>query len=469
MVKKPNLIVVIADTLRVDYLGCYGNGRIRTPHIEAFARDAALFDSCYPEVLPTIPYRRSFHTGRRIFPIRTWKPLKWDIVNLPGWQPMDNAEDTLAENLADRGYYTGFVTDTLPYFAPGMNFTRGFWQWHYVRGMQQDRWKSPAIVPREKIANYGDPDEEAKKLPGGLIARHLANTAHEKNEEDTRTAQVFRWAAEFVEQNTGYQPIYLLADSFAPHEPWEAPPSYLRLYADPNYAGRTALHIHYAEIGGQLNEEELRHVQAHYAGLVSLVDTWFGRLIDTIKRVGLYDNSVIVFTSDHGTNFADNPRRILGKPHHAMYPGVVHVPLLIRFPGGAGSGKRFDELVYNTDIVATLYHQSGVAQAMGSDLSIDGSDLTPLIHGGGWHPREYLTSRYRDSLWYRDHENFVLMDLDGVAGEVFDPRSDPRCRNNLVEQRHDEVKMAYERAMQDAGGELPDYRGMSFTDAIGQR
>ena len=145
MAEKPNLIVVIADTLRVDYLGCYGNGRIRTPHIDAFARDAALFDSCYPEVLPTIPYRRSFHTGRRIFPIRTWKPLKWDIVNLPGWQPMDNAEDTLAENLADRGYYTGFVTDTLPYFAPGMNFTRGFWQWHYVRGMQLEisRYRPP--------------------------------------------------------------------------------------------------------------------------------------------------------------------------------------------------------------------------------------------------------------------------------------------------------------------------------------
>jgi len=69
--------------------------------------------------------RKALHTGRRAYPFKNYRPVKWDIVSLPGWQPMDNAEDTLAENLAASGYQTGLVTDTLPYFAPGFNFTRG--------------------------------------------------------------------------------------------------------------------------------------------------------------------------------------------------------------------------------------------------------------------------------------------------------------------------------------------------------
>ena len=138
MTDRPNIIVVVSDTLRIAELGCYG-GQAHTPYINALARQGVRFTRAYPESLPTIPVRRALHTGRRAYPFRDYRPLKWDIVYLPGWQAMDNDQDTLAENLAGAGYHTGFVTDTLPYFAPGLNFTRGFWQWEYIRGQQQDR------------------------------------------------------------------------------------------------------------------------------------------------------------------------------------------------------------------------------------------------------------------------------------------------------------------------------------------
>src|SRR5512143_1054654 len=114
MVKnRPNIIVVMSDTLRTAHLGCYGNSRIRTPNIDSFAQRGLRFTRAYPESLPTIPVRRALHTGRRAYPFRDYRPVKWDIVSLPGWQPMANEEDTLAENLAQAGYETGFVTDTL--------------------------------------------------------------------------------------------------------------------------------------------------------------------------------------------------------------------------------------------------------------------------------------------------------------------------------------------------------------------
>jgi arylsulfatase A-like enzyme len=148
---NPNIILVVSDTLRLDHLGCYGNERIRTPAIDALARESVGFSEAFPESLPTIPVRRALHTGRRAYPFRNYRPVKWDIVYLPGWEPMDNEEDTLAENLAAAGYHNGLVTDTLPYFAPGLNFTRGFHQWEFVRGQQNDRWRSPHAVPAEVL------------------------------------------------------------------------------------------------------------------------------------------------------------------------------------------------------------------------------------------------------------------------------------------------------------------------------
>ena len=131
---KPNLILVISDTLRADYLGCYGNDKIHTPNLDNFAEESTVFDCAYPEVLPTIPARRSIHTGCRIFPCYDYYVPRWCPIRLPGWQPMSNDEDTLAEDLVENGYYTGFLTDTDAYFFPEMNFTRGFLQWEFIRG-----------------------------------------------------------------------------------------------------------------------------------------------------------------------------------------------------------------------------------------------------------------------------------------------------------------------------------------------
>jgi len=462
---RPNLICIVSDTLRTADMGCYGSREVHTPNLDAFAADSAVFDAAYPESLPTVPVRRALHTGRRAYPFRDYRPLKWDIVYLPGWQAIDNNEDTLAENLAEAGYHTGFVTDTLPYFQPGLNFTRGFWQWEFIRGQQQDRWKSPATVTDDQMRKYGDPAELRQHLERGIVPRHVANTAHVHHEEDTNTARTFRWAMDFVEDNRSLQPFYLLVDCFDPHEPWDAPDHYLAMYADPAYRGRTIAHAQYRPMEEQMTLEELRFTHAHYRGLVSLVDTWFGRLIDQVRRCGLMDNTVIVFLSDHGTNFGDTPEHVVGKPGTALYPGVMHLPLMVRFPDGAGRGQRFPQLVYNIDATATLYDAAGLTSADG----IDGHGLRPIVDASGWEPRAYLTSRYGDTCWYRDATHWVILTIDGEALGVFDLTRAPGCMDNIVDRSPDVVRMAWERVLADAGGALPDYRDAPRrTDAIGR-
>ena len=467
MDQKPNILVVVSDTLRACDLGCYGSSEVHTPGIDALARRSVRFTRAYPESLPTVPVRRALHTGRRAFPFRDYRPVKWDFVYLPGWQAMDNEEDTLAENLAAAGYQTGFVTDTLPYWAPGFNFTRGFWQWEFVRGQQQDRWQSPYALTDEQLARYGDAAKLRENMHQ-LVPMHLANTAHVKSEEDTTTARTFKWAMQFLKDNRKGQPFYLLVDCFDPHEPWEAPEKYYRMYGDPDYKGRRIIHCVYtnAEKAGYSNDE-VAYVKAQYRGLVSLVDTWFGKLMRRLDELGLAENTAVFLISDHGTNFCDNPHNIIGKPGSGMYPGVMQLPLLARLPDEANAGSQCDALAYNLDLVATVYELAGVAPAQ----DIHGRSLVPLIRRTpGWKTRPYVTCRYGNSVCYIDDCTWALGNIDGSVQEVFDVSNDPRCMAPLPEKQAEQKwPLAWERLLSDAHGAFPHYRDKRKTDAIGQK
>ncbi len=462
---------MVSDTLRTAHLGCYGNPDIKTPNIDKFAERSMRFTRAYPESLPTIPVRRALHTGRRAYPFRNYRPLKWDMVYLPGWQPIDNDEDTLAENLVRAGYHTGFMTDTLPYFGPGMNFIRGFHQWDFIRGQQQDRWRSPFTVDPAKLAKYWGPQSPEEGIHT-LVATHLANTADIKTEEDTMTARVFSSAMRFLDDNVSGQPFYLLVDCFDPHEPWEAPEHYYGMYGDPDYDGIRYVHTAYApahEVG--YTQKEIDYVVAQYCGLVSLVDTWFGKFVDKLDELGLSSNTVVMFTSDHGTNFCDNPRNVIGKPEYSLYPGLMHLPLLVRLPDEAGAGRTCDEFVYNLDITSTVYDFAGITSPQG----LDGQGLAPLVTGNGrWNRRDYVTCRYGDFLSYIDDEIWAVVDIDGNARDMFDLQSDPGCRENVADKlAADHLGRVREALMADAGGELPRYgedeTSVKWTDAIGQR
>ncbi|HET9965749.1 MAG TPA: sulfatase-like hydrolase/transferase, partial [Rubrobacter sp.] len=115
---RMNVIVVIIDSLRRDHLGVYGNDWIKTPNLDAVARESLRFDRSYPESLPTILARRAIHTGIRTFPFRDWQKWYDEDVSLWGWQPIPRGQVTLAEILLGEGFYNLMVTDTLHQFRP---------------------------------------------------------------------------------------------------------------------------------------------------------------------------------------------------------------------------------------------------------------------------------------------------------------------------------------------------------------
>ena len=293
----------------------------------------------------------------------------------------------------------------------------------------------------------------------------LAGITHE---HETSTARVFQWAMDFLEDNRRNAPFYLMVDCFDPHEPWEALPHYYKCYADSNYTGRTILHTPYDALETFGTQEDLANIIAHYSGLVTLMDTWFGKLMGKLNSLGLDDNTWVIFASDHGTNFADNPENVVGKPAQALYPGVMHVPLMVRHPAQLKAGTTVNDLTYLIDIPATIYDISRTTSVDG----YDGRSLAGYYDLEVLEPRNYVTCRYSNFVWYRDDKYWIFCDIDGEDRRMFDLSVDPECQHNIVDPTEAEKAMfqiAWERILSDAGGSLPDYRDVRRTEADGQK
>ncbi len=449
-----NILVVVSDTLRTAYLGPYGSTSVQTPNLDRFAKQAAVFERAYPEALPTIPTRRTLHSGRRAFPFRDYRPIPWDNVYLAGWQPMSPDEGTVAEALDKAGYHCGFVSDVPHYFVPGQNFTRGFRQWDFVRGNAEDRYRSAAPY---------DPEVVRARYASARGPMHVANLGgFEPEEMDFATPRTFTSAMQFLDENRNTGPFYLYVDTFHPHESWEAPRKYYDLYRNPSYRGKTRLTVAYSTLHSHpIPEEGLEDIRAQYSGLVTMVDHWFGRLLDKIEEIGKADSTLIVFLSDHGTNFADNLERVTGKPAGALYPGTMHIPLMVRHPQGRGAGRRFRELVYTLDVPATVCGAAGTEP----DGGLAGQNLLPLLEGGRFERRDYLTCRYSNSVWYRDERNWYFSNVHWENVRLFDLESSEPFGETIANRSVERVRLAQRRILGDAGGELPKYP-LKSTDRV---
>ena len=130
-----NLIMICIDTLRKDHIGCFGNPWIRTPNLDKFFEQSIVFDRFRPNAIPTIPLRRGLMLGRPVYPYVDDSQFPFGPM---GWQPMGQAEVTLAETFRNAGYVTSMVVDPWHYFFPGMNFHKGFHTWEFIRGQEGD-------------------------------------------------------------------------------------------------------------------------------------------------------------------------------------------------------------------------------------------------------------------------------------------------------------------------------------------
>jgi arylsulfatase A-like enzyme len=347
-------------------------------------------------------------------------PLPFDVLTLP-------------RLLANAGYATQLIHDTPHLVNGGHAFDWPFAAWTFVRGAEVDRpWIDEKGLTyldnwaRDPLFDYID-DAEMSGAGGRMVLTYARANRNRKDPEEWNVAQLFLKGAEFIRDNASRDRFLLWLDCFDPHEPWDAPPDFVKQYdSTPNYDGRidpraflgAARHAHDGAFPPGVRERQV----ALYAAKVSWVDHWFGHVLDALQETGLDQNTAILLTSDHGTNLGE--RGGFGKTW-TVNEQEAHVPLLIALPGGTSG--RCSDLVQPQDISATILGLAGVpapAGFVGFDL-LAGPERTPRTHViagsgvNGWQPGA--------NGWHDDPKRtaFTVFDGDWYLNIAADPAA---CR-----------------------------------------
>jgi arylsulfatase A-like enzyme len=445
-VREVNVILVILDSLRKDHVGAYGNDWIKTPNLDALARESFRFTRAHPESLPTLCARRAIHTGMRTWPFRNFVKLPGETFQPLGWDPIPQDQTTLAEILSGAGYSTALYADTQPLFHPSMNFQRGFGVFEWVRGQERDRFRPKLGVPEDEIRQNTVAGNDASMVD--KVRQYLANTKHRKGEEDYFSPRLFTKGMEYLDTADEGQPFFLVLDSFDPHEPWDPPDKYVNLYSE-NYKGRDPIVPNYGA-SDWIGDRELERMKALYSGEVTMVDRWLGRFLDKMESTGRMEDTFLLVLADHGVALGEHG--YTGKPYNALWPELTDTPFFIRSPNGKGAGKTSDYYASTHDVAPTILGALGLLPPE----KMDGQYLTLLFEGSEPAPRPHFTLGYDHYVWARD-ERYVMFGLgDRSDLKLYDLQSDPGMNHDVAAENQDIVRHMFDDyVLKDAGGSLP--------------
>jgi arylsulfatase A-like enzyme len=264
-----------------------------------------------------------------------------------------------------------------------------------------------------------------------------------KSDADTSVAQVMRKAADWLREYTLDDPFFLYVDCFDPHEPWDPPLEYAREY-DADYSGLDGLVP--PGLTSQMTEHQAFHTKTAYAGEVTLVDRWVGHLLETLRELGRMDDTLIVFTSDHGCMMGEQGE--IHKGEDRLRNQCTRLPLLIRHPKGEAAGRTVHGFVQHQDIMPTALALLGIE---GPDRML-GADIWPLATGAASQaPRDTVVTAFgryacvRTAKW-----NYVAPWMEAAKGhkqhpELYDLEADPEELTNVLADHKAEAQELHER------------------------
>ena len=398
--RRPNVLIIITDDQGFGDLACNGNPIIRTPNLDALAKQSVRLTSFYVSPVCS-PTRASLLTGR--YNYRTGV-----VDTYLGRSLMHADEVTLAEMLRWSGYRTGL-----------------FGKWHLgdnypMRAMDQGFAESLVL----KGGGLGQPSD----IPGGgsYVNPTLLHNGKPKKTEGYVSDVLAEAAIEFIDANRG-QPFFAYVAFNAPHEPLKDVPK-------EQYEKYKALDLsasRFVAPGWPLPERLDTDKVARVYAMVSNIDENVGRVLAKLKESGLERDTIVVFMTDNGPQhprFNAGMRGLKGTP----YDGGIRVPCFVRWPAGFGpaSGTYVDRVAAHIDIAPTLLEACGVPQPPA--VAFDGVSLLPLLRGDVSH--ETWPDRTLFFQWHRGDapeaersfgarsQRWKLVQPVGANGSDFQPR-----------------------------------------------
>jgi len=437
---RPNILFIMVDEMRWDAMGCEKHPAVRTPTLDQLAAEGVRFSRAYTVSPVCSPARASAFTGR-------YAHVHGVTINQV---PANDGEIFLPSILKHYGYHTAIAGKL--HYVP-VRFSFGFDQF----------WSFAAEGPTPELGyiaylrkKHGSPNKWPRKpgtcpWPDDPLGRDVGEFLYPI--EDFETEWITDRSIEYLRSRQGKpQPWFLFTSYLKPHSPSVEPQPYFSMYDHANFpipklppnakelraAQRERQRRHYVD-----NEEMVRVMSAKYFGAITHIDDQVGRLLGELRRLGMADNTLILFTADHGNMLGDKGRWFKG----VQYEGSCHVPLLWRGPKGAreNGGRVVNQVVENIDLAPSILETAGIPIPQG----IQGKSFLALARGQDpkWKNRAY--SQLRTGMIVDGHWKFIDNSLDGSGEkELYNLAEDPKeDRNVASDPKNKERVVEYARLL----------------------
>lgn len=346
-------VLVLMDTLRRDVLSFYNEQtEVKTPNLDAFACASTVFDQHWIGSAPCMPARRDIMCGRYNFLERSWGPI----------EPFDV---TLPDELRAHDVFTHITTDHCHYARiGGEGYLQLFNTWDLHRGQEGDPW----------VSRIDEPDNMPQTFYGRVREQYQKNRLRWPREEEMPSPQTFQSAVDWLDDNKDNDDFFLMVEAFDPHEPFDVPDSYMEMYGGSEGLDRDYYEIpQYRRVSeSDVSDDAVDYLQRRYAALVTMTDHWFGKLADKLRELEIFDDTMVMVTTDHGYFLGE--RDYLGKNYMHLYNELAHLPLVVHFPGGAQAGRRVEKITQAIDIMPTVLDAYGIEIPQ----TVRGVSLMPL-------------------------------------------------------------------------------------------
>jgi arylsulfatase A-like enzyme len=358
-----NVLLLLIDSLNRHDLEAYNpESFVRTPNLRAFAERGAKMTRHFAGSLPCMPARREIAAGRREW---LWR----------GWGHAEAFDDLIADRAKRLGAVTQMITDHYHYFEHSSHgYVESFDGFEFIRGQEVDNWRTQPLAQRPPWV------EAVNAWRPGWGDRYYRNVEGFKKEEDWFTPKVFHTIRDWLHANHTLEKFFLFVDHFEVHEPFYCVEPYRSLYTNQAFAAQNIWPPYQDEerchaFLEQVSPDDLAFLRAQYWGKVSWVDKYIGMLMDTLTELSLWDNTMVIITTDHGHDLAlHRPRFGKQPPHHDSH---AHLPLLVWHPEFASDGRDVSAVTSTVDLHATI------AEALGSteETSPHSKSLLPVLRG----------------------------------------------------------------------------------------
>lgn len=438
--QRPNILWYCTDQQRFDTIGALGNPHVQTPTIDHLVREGVAFTHAYCQSPICTPSRASFLTG--LYPARVHNTRNGNET-FPDWPPL------VTKLIADSGYECGLVgkfhlTSAGKRTEPRLDDGYTFWKFSHA---PRDDWPQGHDYAEWVRAQGGDLD--ALRQSEDRVPTHLHQTT---------------WASEmaidFIQQPRE-KPWLLSVNIYDPHPPFIPPRSYFERFDPSTLPGphfqpsdlEQQAKLKNIDFQGTVQTPEQRNAQkihAQYYAMIAQIDDQLARIMQVLEETGQAENTVIIYTSDHGESLGDHG---LLEKGCRFYEGLVRVPLIFHWPGHFQQGLQSDALVELLDKTATIVDLCGLEQPEYQQ----GQSLMPILRGEASpdHHRDFVRCEYFDALdshftggtgtfatMYRDRRYKLSVYHGHDLGELYDLEQDPWEFNNLWDDpAHQEVKL----------------------------